>query len=167
MAKIRLDSSIAPYDGQSLTFKSPVDCSGIDGLRIYYDSYGVRTSQDFTLTDAHGENVAGIELFKNNVLVKVVLHTSSMKAYVQNADTNAYLEGKFRELGQEMSTHTHAANRITAGTFAGKVVANSSGQTPSTCAIRNSKLLPMPDTDAEIKAIGNTLSDGEICWFYE
>lgn len=54
--------------------------------------------------------------------------------------------------------HTQAASTITAGTFAGAVVANSSGQTPGTSLLRNSKL---------VSTETNPTVNGEICWTYE
>lgn len=53
--------------------------------------------------------------------------------------------------------HTHAANDITAGTFAGQVVANGSGQNAGTSLLRNSKLASA-ETDPTV--------NGEICWTY-
>lgn len=51
-----------------------------------------------------------------------------------------------------------SANEVTAGTFAGQVVANSSAQTPGTSLLRNSKL---------VTAETNPSYNGEICWVYE
>ena len=56
------------------------------------------------------------------------------------------------------TAHDQAASTITAGTFAGQVVANSSGQTPSTSLLRNSKLVSVET---------NPTISGEICWQYE
>lgn len=56
------------------------------------------------------------------------------------------------------SSHTQAASTITAGTFAGQVVANSSAQTPANSLLRNSKLVST-DTAPTV--------NGEICWKYE
>ena len=53
--------------------------------------------------------------------------------------------------------HTQAASTITEGTFGGQVVANASGQTPSTSLLRNSKL---------VSAERNPTVNGEICWTY-
>ena len=55
------------------------------------------------------------------------------------------------------SSHTQAASTISAGTFAGQVVAKSSAQTFSTSLLRNSKLV---STDT------NPSYNGEICWVY-
>ncbi len=97
MSKIRIDLEAALINGQPLTFQSPADCSQITGLIVYYPDGNGTTSKDFVFVDAHGVDVGSgtISLFAENVLVKVVLDTDQGKAYVQNADTNAYLEGRF------------------------------------------------------------------------
>jgi hypothetical protein len=46
----------------------------------------------FLFADAHGNNVGSVDLFASDVLVKVILDTELNRAYVQNADTNKYLE---------------------------------------------------------------------------
>ena len=53
--------------------------------------------------------------------------------------------------------HTHEASKISAGTFAGQVVANSNAQTPGTSLLRNSKLVSAEETPTV---------NGEICWVY-
>ena len=172
MSKIRIDLEAAVINGQALTFKSPANSSEITGLVIYYPEGGKTISSDFQLVDAHGVDVGSgtISLFSKNALVKIILDTTNGKAYVQNADTNAYLESKLEEkyspdnkpspadIGAAASSHNQAASTITAGTFAGQVVANSSGQTPGTSLLRNSKL---------VSAETNPTVNGEICWTYE
>lgn len=73
--------------------------------------------------------------------------------------------GSYNDLSNRPSipsayTHpsTHAASMISAGTFAGQVVANSSGQTPGTSLLRNSKL---------VSADTNPTVNGEINWTYK
>ena len=99
MARIRIDSGTTIINGQTLTFQSPADCSQVDGLIVYYPEGNTTTSKSFKFVDAHGVDVGSstISLFAENVLVKVVLDIDEGKAYVQNADTNAYLEGKLAE----------------------------------------------------------------------
>lgn len=60
--------------------------------------------------------------------------------------------------GKANSSHNQAASTITAGTFGGQVVANSSGQTYSTYLLRNTKLANK-DT--------NPTTNGQICWTYK
>ena len=59
--------------------------------------------------------------------------------------------------GDKLASHTQTASTITAGTFAGQVMANSSSQTPAISLIRNSKL---------VTAETNPSNNGEICWMY-
>ena len=151
-------------------------------------------------------------MFQTGAIVKAILSVDEGKAYLQNADTNAYLEGKFNakaeeththtpdsigaapsvhkhtkseitdfptsmpasdvpswakqsakptytasEVGAAPSSHNQAASTITAGTFAGQVVANASGQAYSASVLRNSKL---------VSAETNPTVNGEICWTY-
>lgn len=55
-------------------------------------------------------------------------------------------------------SHNQAASTITAGTFAGQVIANSSSETPGTLLLRNSALVSIETTPS---------INGEICWLYE
>ena len=57
-----------------------------------------------------------------------------------------------------VSSHTHNASTITAGTFAGQVVANASAQSPNTSLLRNSRLVNTEATPS---------NNGEIYWMYE
>ena len=106
MPKIRIDLNTTPSNGRSLTFKAPADCSDITGLIVYYPEGNATTSKDFQFVDSHGVDVGSgtISLFAANALVKVVLDVDHGKAYVQNADTNAYLEGRFELLTPIIST---------------------------------------------------------------
>ena len=97
MANIRVDLNKTIKDGSAIVFRSPVDCSAITGLVVYYVAeYGAITSKEFVLADAHGHNVGDIDhLFAENAVVKVILDVTAGMAYVQNADTNAYIERTF------------------------------------------------------------------------
>lgn len=95
MANIRIDLQAPVIDGQSLIFKSPADCSQITGLSVYYPVNDSLASITFQFADAHGNNVGSVSLFAENVMVKVILDTELKRAYVQNADTNSYIENTF------------------------------------------------------------------------
>ena len=71
---------------------------------------------------------------------------------VQNKIVTAALNGKAD------SSHSQSASTITAGTFAGAVVAQTTAQAPNTALIRNSKLVTTETTPS---------NNGEICWTYE
>lgn len=94
---IRVDLNTSIKDGTEVVFRSPVDCSQVTGLKVYYiGADGNTTSQEFVFADAHGNNVGDIpHLFTENVAVKVILDVTTGMAFVQNADTNAYLESRF------------------------------------------------------------------------
>ena len=96
MSNIRVDIDYTIKDGTEIKFRSPVDCSQITGLIVYYPGAdGNTVSKVFALSDAHGNNVGDIDhLFAEDVVVKVILDVTKSMAFVQNADTNAYLEAQ-------------------------------------------------------------------------
>ena len=106
MANIRVNVNYTIKDGSEIVFRSPVDCSAVTGLKVYYPGEDkATTSMEFALADAHGNNVGDVpHLFAENVVVKVILDVTSGMAFVQNADTNAYLEGRFKELEDKIGT---------------------------------------------------------------
>ena len=111
---IRVDLSTPIYDGTEVVFRSPVDCSQVTGLVIYYPENGNISSQEFMFADAHGNNVGDIDhLFTENVVVKVILDVTTSMAFVQNADTNAYLEGRFTDLESRIGSGGSSIQIIT------------------------------------------------------
>lgn len=99
MAKVRVDLNCVPVDGQAVAFKAPCDCTAVDGILCYYAQGDEKVSKAFVFKDAHGNNVAGIgNLFAAGSVVKVVLDVTNGGAYLQNADTNAYLESRFNSM---------------------------------------------------------------------
>jgi hypothetical protein len=97
MANIRVDLDYPIVDGQPLTFKAPCPCSEIEGLKVYYPiKEGTTFCMRFVFKDAHGIDLTNVEnLFDANAYVKVILNTKERVAYLQNADTNGYLEDRF------------------------------------------------------------------------
>lgn len=97
MANIRVDVDHIITDGCQIKFRSPVDCSAVTGLIVYYPGAdGLTTSTVFAFADAHGNNVGDIDhLFAENVVVNIILDVTSGMAFVQNADTNKYIEENF------------------------------------------------------------------------
>ena len=95
MAKIIVKPECDVYNGMPVTFKAPCACKAVDGLKLQCgDEY-----REFTFKDAHGNDLTGIgNLFDKGAIVKVVLDTEGNGAFVQNADTNAYIEGKFADM---------------------------------------------------------------------
>lgn len=103
--KVTVDHTI--QEGTEIKFKAPVsDSNDIIGLRVAYKDNDNITTKDFTFVDAHGNNVGEINnLFAKDAIVKVVLGLDNESAFVQNADTNAYLESRFDELKEGYETY--------------------------------------------------------------
>lgn len=96
---------------------------------------------------ANGQNgAAGANATVNGVNVLIIQGGDGIEATMSGST-----------LTIKVKSHNQAASTITAGTFAGQVVANSSGQTPGTSLLRNSKLVST-DTDPTV--------NGEINWTY-
>ena len=95
MANIMVTSKCTIYDGMSITFKAPCDCSAIQGLTVKDHS----TTKTFTFRDTHGNTLTGVEnLFSQGAYIKVVLDTTNNYAYIQNGDSNGYLEEKLNAI---------------------------------------------------------------------
>ena len=110
---IRVDLNTPIKDGTEVVFRSPVDCSQVTGLKVYY----LGGSQEFVFADAHGNNVGDIDhLFAENVAVKVILDVTHGMAFVQNADTNAYLEGRFGDIESALDAILAIQNELTGET---------------------------------------------------
>lgn len=104
---IRVDFNAPIYDGTELVFRSPEDCSKVTGLIVYYPDNGGTASREFAFADAHGENVGSIDylsVFGKGAVVKVILDLDTNMAFIQNPDTNAYLESRFAELEGKIGT---------------------------------------------------------------
>lgn len=87
MAYIKINTKYPVYDGMPLTFEAPCDCTAVEGLSV--------NSTNYVFKDAHGVSLAGLgNLFEAGAYVKVILDATNRFAYIQNADTNSYLENK-------------------------------------------------------------------------
>lgn len=96
MANIRVDLDYTLHDGADVAFNAPCDCTEVTGLIIYYPQLdGTTTSKIFTFRDAHKNDIGSLtELFVSGARVKVNVDIANGCVYVQNADTNAYLEDR-------------------------------------------------------------------------
>ena len=99
MANIRVDVDYTIADGAELLFYAPCDFANISGLKVYYPGADAGiVSHEFTFQDAHKNDLSNLDnLFAEGACVKVILSLTNSTAYIQNADTNAYLEGRFDE----------------------------------------------------------------------
>ena len=93
MANIKIVVDGPLMDGHKVTFKAPCPCSEVEKLNVYYVKEGTQVSRSFTMKDTHGNDLTGIgDLFIEGAYVHVILDTIHAFAYLQNADTNGYLE---------------------------------------------------------------------------
>jgi hypothetical protein len=87
MGYIKINTKYPVYDGAPITFRAPCDCTAADGISV--------NSKNFVFKDAHGVALTGMgNLFLKDAVVKVILDVTNGCAYIQNADTNSYLENK-------------------------------------------------------------------------
>ena len=92
MAYIKITAPDPLYDGMPVSFKAPCDCTATDGLAVTYGG----VEKVFTFKDAHGNALTGIgNLFAEGAVVKVLLDVANSSAYLQNADTNGYIESRW------------------------------------------------------------------------
>ena len=104
--KLRVEYDI--HSGTGISFKAPCDCASVKGLRVLYGNTGVPSVLDFKFTDANKTDLGDLDnLFKQDAIVNVILDLDQTepKAFVQNADTNAYLESRFTELRDYVDNH--------------------------------------------------------------
>lgn len=111
MAKIRLNIDHEIVDGEVLVFNAPCSCTDVDGIIVYYNQLTEtdveETSKSFVFADAHGNVLTGLgNLFMAGAYVSVILNITNGRAYIQNADTNAYLESRIVYSATEPSNPT-------------------------------------------------------------
>jgi ABC-type amino acid transport substrate-binding protein len=164
MANIRVDVNYVIKDGSEIVFRSPADCSAITGLVVYYGAEdGTSASKEFVLADAHGHNVGDIDhLFAENAVVKVILDVTHGMAFVQNADTNAYLEARFEKMlprsELDEAINDALAQAKASGEFDGKD--GEDGKTP----VKGTDYFTEADKDGMVSAVISRLPiyNGEV-----
>lgn len=88
---LTLPAGVQAVNGKQISFVAP--CSSLDAECM------VLNGTEYAFVDAAAETIAGsVYAWEKGAVVSIILDTIESKAYVQNANTNVYLEGKFREL---------------------------------------------------------------------
>lgn len=86
MNKIKLNLASSPVNGQQISFIAP--CSSADTECL------VIKDIEYSVVDADGVSVAGVEnVWNSGAVVSTILNVDSHSAFIQNANTNTYLEG--------------------------------------------------------------------------
>ena len=114
MAYITIELNETLMNGHNVTFKAPCDCIVIEGLKVrYIDNESTLQENIFTMKDAHGNTLTGLEnLFKEGAYVHAILDTDNLFAYLQNADTNGYIEPKLNELNSKNTVTSKDIEKI-------------------------------------------------------
>lgn len=96
MADVKITLNTPIYDGMPITFKAPCDCTEVAGIQVQHlTETGKTQTTAFDIKDAHGVSVSGLgNLFMQGAYVRAILDTRTYAAYIQNADTNSYVEKK-------------------------------------------------------------------------
>jgi hypothetical protein len=150
MANIKIELGHPIIDGMPLSFRAPCNCNDVTGLKVIYHVGEDTFFVVFSFADAHGNNLKGLtNLFAAGAMVRVVLDTANAKAFIQNADTNAYLEGKFAE----------AMNAAAAAKNAADAAKTAAGNAQSTANTANSTANEAKRTaDAALPKAGGTIT---------
>ena len=94
-----------PRNGAEVVFRAPASASAITGLKIIYEDDDIDKHMEFAFADAHGNDIGNVNrIFDANAVVKVILDVTTGRAFIQNADTNTYLEDRFANLESLIGT---------------------------------------------------------------
>ena len=118
MANINVVVEKTIADGYKLKFRTPCDSTAIEGLEVKYPAQGgIGTLiKKFVFKDAHGTELSGVgNLFVGGVMIEVLLDVTHSVAYIQNADTNSYVEsvkGEIKRLEEAQKQFLSVAGEV-------------------------------------------------------
>lgn len=95
MAIIKVNTPKEVKDGAEIMFTAPCDSSVVTGLKVIVvaEDGSAEAEHSFTFKDANGNELSTVDnIFKKDAYVKVILSVTKDIAYIQNPDTNGYLE---------------------------------------------------------------------------
>lgn len=113
MASIEHSLNHPLRDGESIKFKANCSSSEATDLKIIYptDDDGTLETETFVFKDAHGNDLSRMaDVFLAGAYVEVIIDTSEKAAFIQNGDTNGYLEAKMAGLEPVSSSVTLTAS---------------------------------------------------------
>lgn len=114
MAMIEVSLNHPIWDGEEIRFKAGCDSSTAEGLKVTYpvDEEGALQSKTLVFKDAHGADISSTaDVFSLGSYVTVVVDATNSAAYVQNADTNSYLESKVQSYTATLPASSWADNK--------------------------------------------------------
>lgn len=95
MANIKVTIDYPISDGTKLKFRTPCESTEVENLIVRYPlkdgiGYAIKT---FRFVDAHGKELSGVgNVFTSDVMIELILDVTKGRAFIQNADTNSYIE---------------------------------------------------------------------------
>lgn len=105
MSKIKVNLPVSPVNGKQISFIAP--CSSADTECLLIDDV------EYAVVDSDGVSVAGLEnVWNSGAIVAAILNVDTHTAYIQNANTNTYLEGRFNNLKQGSITIITADDEV-------------------------------------------------------
>lgn len=149
MSKIKVSHIDSLVNGKQISFIAPCSSSNTDCLVI--------EDVEYAIVDAENVSVAGLSnVWNSGAIVSVILNVDTHTAFIQNPNTNPYLEA---HLKSKNNPHGVTAEHIQ-GTLGGKVVANASSVgSYTTKQVRN--IVMSTSTD------GVTLANGDVLHVYK
>ena len=113
MASIEHSLNHPLRDGESIKFKANCSSSEATDLKIIYptDDDGTLETETFVFKDAHGNDLSRMaDVFLAGAYVEVITDTSEKAAFIQNGDTNGYLETKMAAIEPQSKSVVLTAN---------------------------------------------------------
>lgn len=146
MSRIRVELDVPVVNGKQVSFFSPIGSADARSILIH--------DVEYALVDSHGQALAKLDYsWTAGALVSVILDTSTSKAYVQNATSNAYIEDTFlrkdakpEDIDAADRIHGH---KLTDSNMTG-TLAISKGGTGATTVAKSRKNLGLGDTDGAV-----------------
>lgn len=159
MSKIKLNLDFTPVNGKQISFVAP--CSSADTECLVIDDV------QYAIVDADGVSVAGLDnVWNSGALVSAILYVDTHRAFIQNANTNSYVEAKLvgceNHISDKKNPHNVTASQLGAGTFNTTDVKAKSGTDYSVARVRN-----ISAGTADLTAGSSPLASGDIYIVYE
>jgi hypothetical protein len=106
MSKIKVNLPCYPVNGKQVSFISP--CSSINTECLIVNDV------EYSVVDADGVSVAGLKnVWNAGAMVSAILNVDTRTAFIQNANTNTYIEGQFQAQTQKLKLNNSATREDT------------------------------------------------------
>lgn len=160
MPNIRVEVPYPVSGGTVIRFRSPAHCSEITGLTVVYPCQTGKIVSAYALVDANGHDIGNLDnIFAAGAIITVALDDYSHKAYVMNADTNAYIERTFAKKGEASGENGEGTVVVSGGYYMPVVKDNGNGFVTFGYRASNSDMPSVPAIAVELP-VGPAGPDG-------